>query len=233
MTELDPSEVLDEARKLKEVGLFEAALEKHLWVHHESLRVCSAFRGVRLSFALGYWKDLANEYPPALNAMREIRDRNLEAIRSGNALGQCYLDAVALNRELEDHNLNAELFEALVAFDKAKAEKLFPFVFDSLVCSKAWRTAREFIPNPVLKAEELVASLEEHLTRFPYTSELGPAVRSGAVGSFWRNLKMLMEVLVGNGETELAEEARRHSLAAVSSEVLRAEIELVIAGTEA
>jgi len=225
VNEIDPAEVLAEAERLKDAGDFESALQRHLWIHHESLGVCPAFRGVRLSFALMYWRELGEVFPPALVAMRRVRDENLAAIQSGDSVGQNYLDALALNRELGDHSQNVEMLETLEVADPPRAEKLFPFLFDSLVSAKAWKTARRFIPDPHVKLTEFLSDLERVLAEFPQTTEPLPLRRRGAIFGFSRNLRMLLEVLDGNGEQRLAGEVRENALVGISCEFAKSEVE--------
>src|SRR4051794_4253621 len=61
----DPSDVLDSAVDDTRSGSHADALAKFLWFHHNALRHDQAFGGVRLSFALSYWLELAGAYPPA------------------------------------------------------------------------------------------------------------------------------------------------------------------------
>jgi hypothetical protein len=216
---------LAEANRLMEAGDFKSALEKHLWLNRESLSVCPDFRGVRLSFALMYWRELGEVFPPAADAMRRIRDESLSAIKSGESTGQTYLDAVAFNRELEDHLLNVELLETLERANRPRAEKLFPFVFDSLVSAEAWRTARRFIPEPEAMAAEFLFDLNQILHEYPDSSEPIPLRRKGGVFGFSRILGMLLQVLVGNDEREVASGIRALALKGVSCDIARGQIE--------
>lgn len=52
---------------------FEDALKKFIWFHDAS-RGVPGLNGVRLSFALGFWLDLAARFPPALEAFIQLRD---------------------------------------------------------------------------------------------------------------------------------------------------------------
>lgn len=138
---------------------------------------------------------------------------------------------VALNYELGDHELNAELFECLMASDSAKAEDIFPHVFESLVLSKSWVTARKFVVDPFSESADLIGTLQERLASLPASSGLGglgSMARRGLVAGCAKSLRMLMDVLVGNGEPELAEEVCKFALALVACATVRDQIEGIV-----
>ena len=75
----DPRDILGEARDDREHGRYELALEKHVWFHENALTFRPSLAGVRLSYALDDWLQLAARYPPALEspergAQREGKD---------------------------------------------------------------------------------------------------------------------------------------------------------------
>jgi hypothetical protein len=100
---------LTQARDDTKAGDYEIALEKYLWIHKESMKYQSSFAGVRLSYALDDWKILSRKYPPALNAMIEVRDETEMSIRSGSGSYLEFLDLAALNRSLNQNTRTIEL----------------------------------------------------------------------------------------------------------------------------
>src|SRR5687768_17293473 len=73
---------LQEIRRLTSEGKYEEALNKHLWFHEES-KSSIGMGGVRLSFALSHWMELGEAYPPALAALKAIRDANEAKLLEG------------------------------------------------------------------------------------------------------------------------------------------------------
>ena len=71
---INPSDILNSADEDRASGNYESALQKHLWYHRNALKHDGAQYGVRLSFALSDWADLASKYPPALTALLKERD---------------------------------------------------------------------------------------------------------------------------------------------------------------
>src|ERR1044072_6141550 len=70
----NPAQILQDANADTRAGQFEDALAKHLWYHRNALKHSPAQGGVRLSFALSYWHNLATKYPPAMTALKAERD---------------------------------------------------------------------------------------------------------------------------------------------------------------
>src|SRR4051812_29867743 len=62
---MNASERLHSGRTATHEGRFEEALSQFIWFHEHSLEEDRAYLGVRLSFALSYWMELAERYPPA------------------------------------------------------------------------------------------------------------------------------------------------------------------------
>jgi hypothetical protein len=94
---MDPSERLNSARKAARDGRYEDALNEYVWFHDYALEFNPDYCGVRLSFALTYWAELAMVYPKARSVLREIRDRNAEAILTGVPNQQLFQDIVRIN----------------------------------------------------------------------------------------------------------------------------------------
>jgi len=70
----NPETVRNEADRLEKEGRYDEALERRIWYHNNILQYDKSERGVRLSFALGDWVDLAEQFPPAMEALTTVRD---------------------------------------------------------------------------------------------------------------------------------------------------------------
>ena len=115
--DLNPSEILHSAVADTRSGIHEVALAKFLWFHHNALRYEQAFGGVRLSYALSSWLDLAKSYPPAREAFINTRDDTEAAFRADMSDFDLFHDATSLNRELGEASRTADLFGEVAACD--------------------------------------------------------------------------------------------------------------------
>lgn len=70
--------------------------------------------GVRRSFALSYWKELADRYPPALDSMLDIRNSKTSIILSGGGTCALFADVIAINGTLNENSKSISLFERLL-----------------------------------------------------------------------------------------------------------------------
>src|SRR5690349_9740269 len=73
-------EYLFKTRDIQAEGNFQEALMRYVWYHEHALEYDRAVYGVRLSFALSYWKELADVYPPALVALKQMRDNKTKIL---------------------------------------------------------------------------------------------------------------------------------------------------------
>jgi len=105
---------LNEIQELVDQGEYAKALEQHIWYHHHILEEDPSQLGVRLSFALSYWKRLGEVYPPALEALIEIRDQKELLCRQNNFSDiSIYDDVIAINEKLDSNSRSLSLFEKL------------------------------------------------------------------------------------------------------------------------
>ena len=71
----DPLEIMQSGVHDAMAGRHAVALAKFIWFHHNAHLIQSTLNAVRLSFALMYWHQLAEDYPPAMTALLEARDQ--------------------------------------------------------------------------------------------------------------------------------------------------------------
>jgi hypothetical protein len=100
MTNIDPEQVLGEARELADSGAYAEALEKYRWFHENALAHEPSMYGVRLSFALRSWAQLGEVYPPARAALESIRDAKAAALRDGSLDRELFEDVESINEML-------------------------------------------------------------------------------------------------------------------------------------
>jgi hypothetical protein len=70
--------------------------------------------GVRLSFALSSWLELANSYPPAMNAYRKVLERSSSRLLDGKDRWDLFHDVVSMNERIDRNADSLELFRRLM-----------------------------------------------------------------------------------------------------------------------
>lgn len=141
----DPQAILQEAHFDTRAERYETALAKHVWFHENALSIEPALYGVRLSFALGYWHELAKEYPPALLKLEEIRDQDAKNVTEGKNVRKSFHDMASINDNLEEQSATTEVFEALDENSPNIAKQVFDIAQPSLVRSKAYSLLGKYV----------------------------------------------------------------------------------------
>ncbi|MDZ4404111.1 hypothetical protein [Prosthecobacter sp.] len=102
-----------DAKRFAKEGAFAEALERHEWFHEHALAYQPSYYGVRLSFALSSWRELGTKYPPALEALKRIRDRDTARVHAGDASDEVFHDVVSINHALGDDDATMSLFKRI------------------------------------------------------------------------------------------------------------------------
>lgn len=145
----DPSKILREAKSDTDAGRYKAALAKHIWFRENALKYQPNLVGVRDSFALMDWGELASKYPPAMEKIKAIRDKAEKTIREKNvaldegtkAFGQYF----CINYHLKGDKKTTELFAWLDSNNPKLAERVFPTLEPVLVKNKEYRLYGRYI----------------------------------------------------------------------------------------
>lgn len=154
----DPSQILHEAEADAAAGRYEIALAKHLWFHRNALRYESGLSGVRLSFALASWVELADKYPPALAALKAERDRALADFRRAHGHGfDPFFDFASINERLSEEERTVAEFKAVDAQNRERAEWVFDVALPALIKAKEYELAGKYI-DPAEQWESALSS---------------------------------------------------------------------------
>jgi hypothetical protein len=129
----DPHVILREAKADTQAGRFEEALAKHVWFHRHALDIEEALYGVRLSFALSYWMDLAEVYPPAKAKLIEIRDETEKQVTTSKEPRDSFHDFESINSALGDENRTIALFTSLDKDNSDLAKEVFDLACPDLI----------------------------------------------------------------------------------------------------
>ena len=207
----DPTAILSEARQDTSAARYETALAKFLWFHYHAKEHDQGLGAVRLSFALAYWRQLADRYPPALDAMKRARDRALTAFGKGRGADRpfsAFHDFASINGYLKDEALTVRTFVALDRDDPAAAESVFHVVEEALVRAKAYDISGKYVrPDRSWETTAKLYRMEKQ------TEERFHPERAGTADQlFTSRVATLVALLVVNGRPReayaIAEEAR-------------------------
>ena len=141
----DPTVILQEARDDAQNQRYQVALAKQLWYHKHALEFQPAQAGVRLSFALSYWLELARDYPPAKEALLNIRKETAGEINSGKNVRNLFQDYAAINRVLDEPDETVKLFQKLHVKDSNAARNSFLIAKPALIAGKHYELVLHYL----------------------------------------------------------------------------------------
>ncbi len=226
---VDAKQVLDNARNDRLARRYKEALDKHLWFHDNALQYQPALQGVRLSFALNDWLELAKVYPPALAAMQDqARQAEGRILANDITRFEDFHDVVAINRTLNQVQKSIELFKQIDATQPRDARQMLVYIRQSLLEANEYQLVRKHIdPRESLRMSFVqydslngISSNSQYAQRY---ADLAEQSLNQDVG----NLVALLSVL---GEHELAAEIRNSALKKSSNDSLEATLKAATDG---
>jgi hypothetical protein len=220
-TDMDPSARLQRGQEAAAAGRYEEALRDYIWFHEHALEHAPSLYGVRLSFALWYWIELANEYPEARIALKRIRDEKTTRLLNGDTNRELFHDVESINERLENEEATYELFATL---EKAKpdfAAVCADLAMPAIVKAEDFAMARRYTPSPadtLRRYSEVFNQDIEGLERQPPSKE--PRLQA-YVQIYVRRVHLLLRILRGNNENSAADALRVRALELIESPSLR------------
>ena len=138
------SDVRDEAKVDRHSGRYAESLQKHEW-YFEHSRNEMGMGGVRLSFALGDWLELASDYQPAMVAFVSLRDRTEKRCRESRGEFNAFHELSALNDYLNSNERTIAMFLDIAKLDKNAASRIYHVAEPYLVASGLYKECGPFL----------------------------------------------------------------------------------------
>lgn len=172
-------------------------------------------RGVRRSFALGYWLELAGAYPPARAALKGIRDEKTKRLLEGTEDWELFNDVLAINQTLSNDEASYDLFCAINSANPDFAARCARVAMPVMVKAHAYKFARSFITDPELAIESHASRLKEgiEIARDKPTPKRQADIIDAEVRIFAEDVSMLAEIVCWAGEPERADAMVEHAIA--------------------
>jgi hypothetical protein len=185
-------------------GRHAEALGEYVWFYEHALEENRHLAPVRLSFALAYWKDLAKVYPPALDELMRIRNREMDRLLAGARDWDLFHAVVSINERLGlDYETHA-LFETVAAQDPHFAKRCCSIALPSLIDAGDFALAARFLPDSESTVREHAGFLNRRFAR-RRGRRFDPApVFDAEVDNYTRLVKEHMAVLAGCGRLDEA-----------------------------
>ena len=160
----DPSAILHEAVDDARNGHYALALTKHNWYHDNALKHQPSQYGVRLSFALRYWHELASKYPPAMNKLHALRETAANNAIAGIETHESFHDAYALDRVIGDSNASRDLFHQLHENNPSSAKTVYHIAQPVLVAFGDYDICNQHL-DPDTAVDRIIELFQFHQNR--------------------------------------------------------------------
>jgi len=216
----DMQKYLNYTQDLMLQGKNEEALERFLWFHDHALEHEPAMYGVRLSFALMYWKELGDSYPPALTAMKKTRDDKTILLENQKGNPNLFHDVMSLNETLGDDDKTIMLFRRLDQEQKDLAAQCWDMAKTPIIKAKAYDLIKKHIGNPVREFVKVKAMYEQN-TEMYGGKNFGESFKAWNENNLVEETLRLIEVAIALDETKAAKEIQEKGLAIVDDHRLR------------
>jgi len=225
----DPHDILHSAVDDTCKGAYRKALAKFEWFHGNALATQPSLGGVRCSFALSYWLDLATVYPPAREAFIRTRDDTEAAFRLDPGTWDFFFDLAAMNRCLDEGIRTADLFAFAADKDLGIAQRLYHVAEPYLIASGRFEACA-----PFLESEKRIkyAANCYRISKQMEESREGDGVRvpKFARKHFTDNIATLVGLLAINDRPEEAIKAYNTALQVIDDEEFRSLMDAAMTG---
>ena len=120
-------------------------MREFLWCFDDGMKQSPQYAGVRLSHLLEEIKRLSRTYTPALDALRERRDKAKVAFAGAENDRSAFVDFSFLNKALDEDRLTLETYDKLLPQD-VRRRQIGNLVFDLLLEARRYSDALEAQP---------------------------------------------------------------------------------------
>jgi hypothetical protein len=210
-------------------GKYAESLAEYIWFHHHALAEQPSLYGVRLTFALSYWKELADIYPPALKALLELRDEKTQRLVDGQRDWELFHDVEAMNQYLGAAASTANLLELLDRAAPEFARECSNMALEALVEAGKFDLAAKYLPDPANRTAMLAESLNGDVARIPERPRSKSPRYRAYTRNFARELCTIIAILNGAGRASEAASCRSRAIAILKPWYVRKAVEASLA----
>ncbi len=210
-----------ELEALTEKGNFEEALTKHIWFH-EASRKFSGMGGVRLSYALDLWLDLAQKYPPAMKALVDLRNNYRELLLKGLGTFDNFHDLSAINQVLGESDNTYSVFVEIHKNYPEHAKRYYHVAEDLVVKMKAYDICAAYITDPIEKYSRIQHMHEMNVSLAKKDPDMdNDEFNEYTNESYTTEVCRLLEVMIALDKKTTAQTIQRMALEYTDNEAIR------------
>lgn len=141
----NPMQILQQARDDTAAARYDDALSKFVWFHRHALKYQPNLEGVRVSFALSYWKALGDVYLPAREQLFAARDAAFDEVKLGSQLQAAFRDLASINRVLQQPENTAAAFSWIDSNKPASGKDVVDLARAALIQTGAYELCAKYL----------------------------------------------------------------------------------------
>ena len=214
-------------------GRHEEALEHFVWYHDHALEEEPALYGVRLSFALAYWRELGDNYPKALTALERTRDAKSKALLNGDGDRALFHDVESINEALGQLKKTHALYVQLARQRPDLARNCAALALPAIVAAGDFKLAEKLMPEPIDRIRRLAAELNDSIERQrskPRSMQI--AARRALIHNYAEDVDLVMSILSARSRAADAAEVRHFAVKLLASPSARKSVKkCLVAGS--
>jgi predicted Ser/Thr protein kinase/uncharacterized membrane protein (DUF485 family) len=191
--------IMIEAKDLMNRGHFDEALGRQIWFFNHAAQFDPGYAAVRLSFALSDWMELARRYPKALQALTEVRDRDVAEFAAGRGHSQLFQEVENINRQLGQPEATCKLCQTIADKDPGLAGQCYYYAQKVLLEQGQYQLCSRFMGDPQARFNSARSQIKTHGMNY--------------LNYFVSQVCTLVEILVGTGHNTEAEDISAQAIA--------------------
>lgn len=224
-------ERLEAARQATREGRYQEALDGLVWFHHHALEEDRALAAVRLSYALFYWLDLAKVYPPAMQALEDLREQKAQALLRGDGDRELFHDVTSIDQRLGHNRATYELYLALAERMPELAASGARLALPAIAAVGDYALADQVRGEPLTRIRNAAEGLRTRIrwTKHNRRSYGKAPARWAIIKGYVRDVRLQVEISAGVGRHDEARKLAALALALIADPPLRAEVRTALA----
>lgn len=222
---VNPQQVLQDANRLTQAGKYEEALQKYIWFHDHALEYDPALYGVRLSFALTYWVQLAEKYPQAKTALLEIRDKKTQLLVQGQGNRELFHDVTAINECLGEDQKTLTLFRILDEKQLDLATNCWIIAKDVVLKHQDFNLAKKYVTDARSDFKKIKQMYDWNVQMQTDERFNTPKFKSYVKDKFCKHTCQLIDILVVSGDLQTADEIQKEAMSVLPDARLKQAVE--------
>lgn len=125
---------------------YKSAHDKYEWFFENSEKIDPSYSGVRVSFCLAGWADVAREYPEAMLRLIEQKESALKKFNETKSI-KYFRDFSCISRYLNTGDEVLDIFFLNHKFNKSLAKDIFKYAYEFLVQKEDWEICAIYMDN--------------------------------------------------------------------------------------